>query len=112
MRGSECLKIETLYDLELQLMRYPGLKLESILTGSIIEYEEENGDVNSRFEPLNDDFLLFGFRGPEFGSKGRPRSVVIVAREGVDDENVRESALEDAVHSLESLIKNNSESRP
>lgn len=109
MRGSELLPIESLYALELALLRYPGLRLEAILRDAVLYHEdEETGEQRETFNAFLENKLVFRFRGPEFGDKGRPAALVLASALLIGEEAdwFLSRYLEQAVESLERLVEN------
>lgn len=103
---SEGLPIESLYALELAMLRYPGLELERISYDAMIQYEdEETGGLTERhFFPQN--LVAFVFRGPQFEGLGRPRSIVPVNRFALEEPLVVVGVVDSVIHSLDRLVRN------
>lgn len=98
--------IDTLYALELELLRYPGLELESIRDDAQVTHlydDEEQGLVDLNLFARN--MLLCVFRGPAVEPMGRPLALVPVAPDAVRDADMRSFLLSDAAEYMERLVE-------
>lgn len=97
----EGVSTDTLYGLELELQRYPGLELESIREEGQVVYEDEAAGEHVVLDLLPQNLLMLLLKGPPTGVPDQPTRVMMpVAPDAIADPILRSYTVDAAAETL------------